>query len=140
MNVDVLWKKYKGPFFYLVFGVLTTAINVGTYHLCYEIWGAPNVPSNIVAWVLAVAVAYITNKLWVFNSKSFAPEILLPELWKFVSCRLATGGMDLFIMWVGVDILQGPATSLKIASNVLVIILNYIASKLLIFKRTSRGE
>lgn len=133
--MQTLWQKYKGIFFYLVFGVLTTVINIVTYHLCYEVWHVPNVPSNIIAWVLAVAFAYITNKLWVFDSKSFAPDILLPELWKFVSCRLATGVMDLVIMWVGVDLLQGPATLLKIGSNVLVIILNYIFSKLIIFKK-----
>lgn len=129
------WEKYKSVFFYLVFGVLTTIINIVSYHLCYEVWGVPNVPSNIIAWVLAVATAYITNKLWVFDSKSFEPKVLLPELWKFVSCRLATGVMDLFIMWVGVDLLRGPATLLKIGSNVLVVVLNYVFSKLVIFKK-----
>lgn len=133
--MKALWEKYKSVFFYLVFGVLTTVINIVSYHLCYEVWGVPNVPSNIIAWVLAVAVAYITNKLWVFDSKSFAPEVLLPELWKFISCRLATGLMDLAIMWVGVDLLKGPATIIKIGSNVLVVVLNYVFSKLLIFQR-----
>lgn len=133
--IKTLWQKYRGLFFYLVFGVLTTVVNIVTFHLCYEVWGVPNVPSNIIAWVLAVAVAYITNKLWVFDSKSFAPAVLLPELWKFVSCRLATGVMDLAIMWVGVDLLEGPATPIKIGSNVLVIVLNYVFSKLLIFRK-----
>lgn len=133
--IKTLWQKYKGLFFYLVFGVLTTVVNIVTYHLCYEVWGVLNVPSNIIAWVLAVAVAYITNKLWVFDSKSFTPAVLLPELWKFVSCRLATGLMDLAIMWVGVDLLRGPATPIKIGSNVLVIVLNYVFSKLLIFRK-----
>lgn len=138
MNMSILWKKYKGVFFYLVFGVLTTVVNIVGYHLCYGVWGVPNVPSNIIAWVLAVAVAYITNKLWVFESKSFAPAVLLPELWMFISCRLATGSMDLAIMWVGVDLYRGPATPLKIISNVLVIVLNYIFSKLIIFKHSDR--
>lgn len=135
MDIRSLWQRYKGIFFYLVFGFLTTIINIGSYYLCYEVWGIPNVPSNIVAWILAVAAAYITNKLWVFESKSFSPKILLPELWKFVSCRLATGAMELVIMWVGVDVLRGPATLLKIGSSFLVVILNYIFSKLIIFKK-----
>ncbi len=130
-----LWEKYKGIFFYLVFGVLTTIVNIVTYHFCYEVWGVANVPSNIIAWVLAVAVAYITNKLWVFDSKSFAPEVLLPELWKFLSCRILTGVMDTAIMWVGVDLLDGPGTPVKIGSNVLVVVLNYVFSKLIIFKK-----
>ena len=129
-----LWEKYKSIFWYLVFGVVTTVVNIVTYHLCYEVWGVPNVPSNIIAWVLAVAVAFITNKLWVFDSKSLAPGVLLPELWKFVSCRLVTGVMDTAIMWVGVDVLGGPGTWVKIGSNVLVVVLNYIFSKLIIFK------
>lgn len=136
MDIKALYQKYRSVLFYLFFGVLTTVVNIVTYHLCYEVMGVPNVPSNIIAWVLAVAVAYITNKVWVFDSKSFAPEVLLPELWKFVSCRLVTGIMDLAIMWVGVDLLQGPPTLIKIGSNVLVVILNYIFSKLLIFRKS----
>lgn len=133
--MKTLWEKYKPVFFYLLFGVLTTVINIVIYHLCYEVIGLANIPSNIVAWVLAVAVAYLTNKVWVFDSKSFAPAILLPELWKFVSCRLVTGVMDLAIMWVGVDLLEGPATIIKIGSNVLVIMLNYVFSKSVIFQK-----
>lgn len=132
--MKALWDKYKHVFFYLVFGALTTVVNIAAYHICYEIWRVPNVPSNIIAWVLAVAVAYITNKLWVFDSKSFAPQTLLPELWKFVSCRLATGVMDTAIMWVGVDLLRGPGTPIKLGANVLVVVFNYIFSKWIIFK------
>jgi len=136
--MKILWQKYRSLFFYLFFGVLTTVINIATYHLCYEVTDIPNVLSNIIAWVLAVSVAYITNKLWVFDSKSFALVVLLPELWKFVSCRLATGVMDLAIMWVGVDLLEGPATLIKIGSNVLVVVLNYVFSKLVIFRKGSK--
>lgn len=134
--MKALWQKHRSIFFYLVFGVLTTVVNIVIFHLCYEVWHVPNVPSNIIAWMLAVAVAYITNKLWVFDSKSFELKVLLPELWKFVSCRLATGIMDLVIMWVGVDLCRGPATPLKIVSNVLVVVLNYVFSKLIIFKKS----
>ena len=131
--MDELWSKYKSLFFYLVFGALTTAVNIVTYHLCYEVWGVPNVPANVVAWVLSVAVAYVTNKLWVFESKSLSPAVVLPELWKFVAARLATGALDLVIMWVGVDLLHGPATPIKIASNAVVIVLNYVGSKVFVF-------
>lgn len=140
MNMDAPWKQYKGFFFYLIFGALTTIINIGGYHLCYEAWGIPNIPSNIIAWILAIAVAYITNKLWVFDSKSFSPKIFVPELWKFLSCRLATGSMDLVIMWLGVDLFHGPATFLKIGSNVLVVLLNYVFSKLIIFEKGESGK
>ena len=128
-----LWSKYRSLFFYLVFGALTTLVNIVTYHLCYEVWQVANVPSNIIAWVLSVAVAYLTNKVWVFGSKNFSPTVVLPELSKFAAARLATGGLDLIIMWVGVDLIQGPATPIKIASNAVVILLNYVCSKVFIF-------
>ncbi len=128
-------KQLKSVVLYGIFGILTTVVNIAIYHFCYEVWNITNVPSNIIAWVLAVAVAYITNKLWVFDSKRFAIEVLLPELWKFVSCRLVTGIIDLIIMWVGVDLLRGPAVLIKTGSNVLVIVFNYMLSKLVVFRK-----
>ena len=134
MNIKNLWEKYKGIFLYLVFGVLTTAVNIVSYYLCYEVWGILSVSSNIIAWALAVITAFITNKLWVFESKSFAPKVLLLELWRFVSCRLATGVMETVVMWIGVDLLHGPSIICKIGVGVMTVILNYIFSRLIIFK------
>lgn len=122
---------------YGVFGVLTTAINLAAYALFYHAFHWGNVASTVLAWVLSVLFAFVTNKLWVFDSKSLAPKILLREFWAFVSCRLATGALDLAIMYVGVDLLALPAMPLKIASNILVIVLNYVFSKVLIFTKRS---
>ena len=96
-----------------------------------------NVVSNIIAWILSVLFAFITNKIWVFESKCFDFKIFIKELWNFIVCRLATGALDLGIMYVGVDLLKGPALILKIASNIIVIILNYVMSKLFVFKKGS---
>ncbi len=134
--MKALWEKYRGIFLYLFFGGVTTAVNVVVYWLCYEVLGVPNVPATVLAWVLSVAVAYLTNKLWVFESKSFAPEVLWPELGKFVAARAATGLLDLAVMFVCVDMLGWPGTPVKLASNVVVIVLNYVFSKLLIFKKS----
>ena len=120
---------------YGIFGVLTTIVNLVVYNLCYYKAGINNTNSNIIAWILAVAFAYITNKLWVFDSKSWKMSVLRREVTAFVSCRLATGIMDLVIMYICVDILGWHAMLMKLASNVLVIILNYIFSKLIIFKK-----
>ncbi len=132
------YQKYRTLLLYGVFGVLTTIINFGCYKVFYDIWHWPNVRSNIIAWVAAVLFAFVTNKLWVFDSKTLALKTVLTELWRFISCRLATGVMDLLIMYVGVDLLHGPSMKLKIGSNVLVILLNYTLSKLIIFN--SRKE
>lgn len=138
--IKKLWEKYKGIFFYGVFGVITTIVNIYTYILCYETFGIANIPSNIIAWIAGVAVAFITNKLWVFDSKSFEPKVVWAELTKFVSCRLVTGGIDMVIMFVGVDVMNGPAKIIKVASNVLVIILNYVFSKLIIFRKKEEKQ
>lgn len=134
--MKALWEKYRGVILYLVFGVLTTAVNVAVYWLCYEVLGVANIPATALAWVLSVAVAYLTNKLWVFESRSFAPAVLWPELGKFVAARAATGLLDLAVMFLCVDVLGGPGTVIKLASNVLVVVLNYVFSKLLIFKKS----
>ena len=136
MNLIVkLLKKYRSFIAYAVFGVLTTIVNIVTYNLCYYRAGMSNTFSNIVAWILAVTFAYLTNKVWVFDSKSWAWRVLKKEVPAFVSCRLATGVMDLVIMYISVDVLHWNAMLMKILSNVLVIILNYVFSKLVIFKK-----
>jgi len=94
-----------------------------------------NVPSVIIAWLLAVVFAFFTNKLWVFKSKSFAPDVLKHEIPTFFGARLLTGLLDLGIMYLAVDVLHGNGTVWKLISNILVIILNYVASKLIIFKK-----
>ena len=130
-----LLQKYKGLILYGVFGALTTAINIAAYALCYRVLHLPNVPSNVIAWILGVAFAFVTNKLYVFESRSFARGTVLRELMSFVGARLATGLLDLAVMFVGVDLLHGPDLVFKVASNVLVIILNYVLSKLIVFRK-----
>ena len=129
-----LMKKYKSLIFYGVFGIMTTVVNLIVYNLCYYRLGIGNTISNVFAWIFAVTFAYLTNKSLVFESKSWAWDVLKREVPAFVSCRLATGIMDIVIMFICVDIMGWHAMLMKIISNVLVIILNYIFSKLVIFK------
>lgn len=136
--MDVIKKliiKYQSFLAYAVFGVFTTVVNIVVYNLCYERAGMSNTLSNICAWVLAVLFAYLTNKVWVFGSHSWKWSVLKKEVSAFVSCRLATGVMDLVIMYICVDLMHWPAMLMKVLSNVLVIILNYVFSKLIIFKK-----
>ena len=133
--IKELYQKYKSLIMYGIFGVLTTVINIGSYSLCYNVLHISNVVSNIIAWILAVLFAFITNKLFVFESRSMEKSVVLQELVKFASARIATGLIDLVIMYIGVDVMHGPAILLKIGSNVIVIILNYVFSKVFVFKR-----
>ena len=130
-----LIKKHKSFIAYGVFGVLTPIVNIVTYNVCYNNFGISNTLSNIAAWILAVTFAYLTNKVWVFDSKSWIWEVLRREVPAFISCRVATGVLDIVIMFICVDIMGLHALLMKVISNVLVIILNYVFSKLVIFKK-----
>lgn len=116
---------------YLVFGVLTTAVNVASYAL---LEGLGTAAATVAAWALAVAFAFVTNKLWVFSSPSWDAATVRRELASFVACRLATGALDLAVMLVAVDLAGLPGAPVKLASNVLVVVLNYVASRLVIFR------
>lgn len=133
--INQFFQKHKSIIAYLFFGVCTTAINVLTYSLFYYTVKLSNIVSVIIAWILAVLFAFITNKLFVFDSKSFDKNILYHEITSFVSCRLSTGVLDVVVMYISVDLLSLNPTVWKITSNIFVIILNYIASKLFIFRR-----
>ena len=141
-----LFLKYKTLISYVFFGALTTAVNIITYGVCTW-FGMSTGWANALAWALSVLFAYFTNRRWVFESANSGRAALLKEFTSFVACRLGTGLMDQAIMMVGVDVL-GPlfvpepyaylwSMGLKIASNVLVIILNYIFSKVIIFRKKS---
>ena len=130
-----MMKKYKSFIMYGVFGVLTTVVNIAAYNFSYNSIGFSNTFSNVIAWILAVTFAYLTNKVWVFGSTSWKWQVLKKEVIAFISCRLATGILDIVIMYISVDMMQWDALLMKIVSNVLVIILNYIFSKLVIFKK-----
>ena len=122
-------KKYEGVLLYLIFGVLTTLVNFAAYHVCYTKLQFPNLVSNTVLF------AFITNKIWVFKSKSFEFSKLAVELSGFITARLFTGFLDTAIMFVGVDLLKRNWIIAKIVSSVVVVILNYIFSKLFIFRK-----
>ncbi len=131
-----LMAKYKNIIFYLIFGVGTTVVNIATYAVCAEMLYFSTVTSNIIAWILAVLFAYVTNKIWVFESKCTEAKAVVRELVKFFGCRLLTGIVDLIIMYVFVDIFSFHGILMKVLSNILVIVLNYVASKLFIFKKS----
>lgn len=135
MKVMELMKKYSEIIFYLIFGVLTTVINFVTYILATRVINFDIVLSTIIAWVISVLFAYVTNKLYVFNSKQENNAKLLKEFISFILARVFTGILDVAIMYIFVDVLEFNDIIMKILSNIIVIILNYILSKIVIFKK-----
>lgn len=128
-----LFFKYKEVILYLVFGVLTTVINIAAYCIFAYAINVGTVISTIAAWIISVAFAYVTNKIFVFESKTCTFSALVYEITSFFGCRLFTGLMDLAIMYIFVDILKYNGILIKIISNVIVVVLNYIFSKIFIF-------
>lgn len=130
-----LLQKYADVLSYLFFGVLTTAVNYAVYFPCLNILGWPASVSNVVAWVVAVAFAYLTNKPFVFKSHDWSWGVVWPELTKFVSCRLASGILETLILLLTVDYLAWDGNWMKVITAVIVVILNYFGSKFLVFQR-----
>ena len=129
-----LLKCYKEQISYLFFGVCTTIANIVSYWFCTRVLSLDNIISNVLAWVIAVTLAYITNKFWVFESRTETKKELVQEIFNFFLCRVATLLVDISIMYVCVNILQYSDMIIKVLANVVVVISNYILSKIYIFK------
>lgn len=134
-KIRALIEKYYDILSYLFFGVLTTGVNYLVYLPCYNLWGFSGSVSNVIAWVFAVAFAYLTNKPFVFKSHDWSAKTVVPELTRFVGCRLGSGALETAIIWLTVDCLGWNGNMMKLATSVIVIIVNYLASKLLVFRR-----
>ncbi len=140
MNIKELFEKHRDVIPYLFFGVCTTLVNLAAYWVAAHLLEWRVVPSTIFAWVLAVLFAYLTNRTWVFHSKAEAAGETAKEMIRFFSCRLATGIIDWLCMFLLVDILTWNDMAVKFFSNALVIILNYVASKLVVFRKEARSK
>ena len=132
-----LCRKYREQLLYIVFGGCTTLINIGVYWVCAHPLGLGTQLSNVLAWALSVLFAYVTNRIWVFHSQERTAAGILRELVSFFGARLATGLLDQGNMLLFVDVLKLPDLPVKLLSNVVVILLNYVFSKLWIFRKKS---
>lgn len=141
-NINNLIKKFlnKETISYLIFGVLTTIINIVVFWLAQRELAlvmsedAASLVGNVIAWVISVAFAFVTNKLFVFESKSMAFKVVITELTGFVIARLLSLAFDEGFMFVAIVLLSMNSLLAKIISNVFVVIINYVLSKFFIFK------
>ena len=127
--------KYRDIIAYLFFGGVTTLVNLAIYYLCYQVMGLSNTLSVVVSWILAVLVAFLTNKPFVFRSHDWSRKVLVREAGSFLSCRVGTGVLEVVLMFLTVDLLGLSGMLMKLLVNILVIILNYVGSKLLVFRK-----
>lgn len=137
-KIKSLFNQYKEIIMYLIFGVLTTVVSLVSYYLLTFTILNPENPiqlqiANVISWILSVAFAYITNRKYVFDSKS---KDILKEVSSFVGGRVLTLLMDMLIMFVFVTLLHFNDRLFKLISQVVVIVANYIISKLFVFKNS----
>jgi len=135
MNViKELFTKYKELINYGIFGVLTTILNYVSYIIFTRVCNLEIFTSNLLAWVLSVIFAFITNKIIVFQSKKFEIKTLIKEGTSFAVARILSLLLDMLILYIMVDIMGINDLVVKIISNIVVIIVNYILSKFIIFR------
>ncbi|MBQ3330473.1 MAG: GtrA family protein [Ruminococcus sp.] len=166
-KIKALLKKYKEIIMYIIFGVLTTLVNWVVYWVTepllssamhgntviWTVFGKEITMSilaiflaNFIAWVAGVIFAFVTNKIWVFESKSWRFGLVMKELWLFVLARLITGVLE----WFGVPLLVAMGLNqplfgaegfvAKLIVSVIVVILNYVFSKLIIFRKKDKKK
>lgn len=136
-KIKDLFNKYKEVIMYLIFGVLTTVVSLVSYYLLTITILNPESGielqiANILSWIISVAFAYITNRKYVFESKS---KEFVKEISSFVGGRVATLLMDMAIMFIFVTLLHLNDKVFKLVSQVVVIVANYIISKIFVFKK-----
>lgn len=140
MDFKKLYDQYKDIIPYGVFGVLTTVVNIVSYWIAAHPLGLSVMTSTVIAWFLSVLFAYVTNRKWVFHSEADGFEAIVKEMVSFFGCRLATGFVDLACMFLFVDVLHLDDVVIKVIANIIVIVLNYVASKLVIFKHGNKED
>ncbi len=130
-------KRNREIISYLIIGVLTTIVSLISYYILTITILSPNNPieltiANIISWILSVLFAYITNRKYVFQSKD---KNILKEASKFTLSRVTTLIIDILLMFIFVSLLHFNDKIIKLLVQVIIIILNYIFSKLLVFKK-----
>ena len=134
-KIKELLAKHTEEVNYIITGFSTTGINYAVYALMYYVIKLPNVPSTVIAWICSVTFAFFTYKLFVFKSKSMEARTVLKEAAGFVGGRLGSGAVDVGIMYLGVDLLHLFPMFVKVCSTAVTMVINYLVSKFLIFKK-----
>jgi len=129
-----IYHKNEELWNYLIFGALGVLVSVGSYGFCRVI-GLGVISSNVISWIITVLFVYVTNKFFVFKSKCKNIKELIREFISFITARIVTLGVETLILYVGVDMLKIGDILVKVVAQIIIIILNYVLSKLIIFKK-----
>ena len=136
---EKIYKKNKEVLLYLLFGGLTTIVSIGTFAWFNVGMHMNELIANVISWVFAVIFAYVTNKIWVFQSETSGLGAVLKEIAKFFGGRLATLGVEELILFVFISLLHGNSMIVKLIAQVVIVILYYIISKIFVFENKING-
>lgn len=139
-KIKELYLKYKEIINYLIFGALTTVVNIVTYAIFARLFHVDEVVSNIIAQIISILFAYVTNKIYVFESKSTKLKDILREMISFFGCRIFTAVLDTLLFSFMIKILFMNDLIAKCITQVVVIVLNYVFSKLIIFRKKDKKD
>ena len=128
-------KKHNELVSYLIFGVATTMVSMITYGVCNSAFEMHYLVSNVVSWILAVIFAYITNKMFVFRTRGMGFAQLKREISLFLGARVASLGIEELGLLVLIGFMEWDKMWAKLVMQVVIIVLNYVFSKLVIFKK-----
>ncbi|WP_133014352.1 GtrA family protein [Clostridium cuniculi] len=123
---------------YVIFGILTTIINLISYYFFSNIISINYLISNIISWIISVSFAYVTNKLYVFNSKDKNKDVVIKEFIKFVNCRLTSGVIEMILLFLLVNMIKVNDIISKLVIGVIVVVLNFIFSKVFVFQKVDQ--
>ena len=120
---------------YFIIGVCTTAINIVAFWLFGKLFGIRELTANILAWIVSTIFAFITNSLFVFRVRPENAGELLRFFTRFIGERLFTLGVEELILFVFVTVMKWERMPVKVVAQIIVIALNFLISKLLVFRR-----
>lgn len=138
-NLKNFLRKYEHLIAYLFFGVLTTLINLISFWLISKFTSVETIPATIISWIIAVIFAFVTNKIWVFKSKNKSRKETTKEIINFLIARIITLFVEVFIMWLMVDHFHHDKLIWKLLCNVITVVMNYLFSKLFVFKGSHKN-
>lgn len=139
-KIKALFIKYRELIVYVFFGGLTTLVSWGSYFLLTKLFSVDYQISQWISWAAAVAFAFIVNKLFVFNDRDMTGRGLFRQIWQFVSMRIASGVLEWLLLLLMVELLHIGDGISKIIVSIVTVIINYVASKLIIFRRKGQNS
>lgn len=132
--------KNREVVLYLLFGFLTTVLNVVVFTGCIRLLNFGVLVSNVFAWIISVLFAYLTNRRFVFDSSASSAKDIIKECLGYFTGRIGTGVFDIIAVYIAVEILLLNDIITKIVVNILVVVFNYLISKFLVFKRENKDK